>query len=114
MPPNSTTTKRPCLNATDAPHFGFPVLSHVKFLPTSLLIFFKTPWQLFPSQPLHSPPALAGAADEPRQPLGTVMEMTSQSVATLGLFRQGPGGGQVLTNVVETTSLSLKKQSETR
>lgn len=51
--------------------------------------------------------------NEPRRSLGTVMAMTSQSVATLGLFWHGPHEGQVLTNVVETTSLSLKKQSET-
>lgn len=55
-----------------------------------------------------TPPALAGSADEPCQSFGTGIEMATQSVASLGLFWQGPGGGSFLTNVVETTSLSLK------
>lgn len=81
-------TKRPCLNATDASHSD---LSHVKScLP--LIFFLKTPWQLFLSQPLLSPPALTGTTDEPHWSHSIVMEMTSQSVTTLGWFWQSSGG----------------------
>lgn len=64
-----------------------------------------------------TPPALAGGADEPCQSFGTGIEMANLPVASLGLFWQGPGGGHSLTNVVETTSLSLKndvKMSQTQ
>lgn len=106
-------TKRPCLNATDAPHSDFPILSHVKFLPTSLIIFLKTPWQLFPSQPSYSPPALAGTADELCQSVGTVMEMTSQSVAVLGLFSAGPWRGTSSHECGRNHIFVLNKQCET-
>lgn len=59
--------KRPCLNATDAPHSDLPILSHVKScLP--LIFLLKTPWQLFLSQSLLSPPALTGPTDHTAQP----------------------------------------------
>lgn len=105
--PRPNVDKKALPECHSCPPSDLPILSHVKScLP--LIFLLKIPWQLFFSQALLSPPALTGTTDERHWSHSTVMERTSQLVATLRPFWQNSGGNKVLTNVEGTPSLSLK------
>lgn len=104
--PKANNNKKARTECHRCPHASFPVLFCVKFLPASLIIFLKTPWQLFPSQPSCSPQVL---------PMGHTSYLTRSWRwqvhwwPRLGCCQQAPGEGKVLMNVVETTPLSSKE-----